>query len=169
MMHNNNSIPNHPPTLEITIISAQDLTRRGRPSLAFCGRLRPFITLTAAKMYKTRVDERGGVNPTWGEKFEISLDHAFFYQGIYLQLHTKRLLMGQTQLGWCLVPASDIVSRLAPVGSTQFLSYRLRDRDGSRGRGIVNVAVRLQGSVYHYPSRPLISDDESVIGIPVKL
>ncbi|KAH6790758.1 hypothetical protein C2S51_005764 [Perilla frutescens var. frutescens] len=166
MMHdnNNNSIPNHPPTLEITIISAQDLTRRGRASL---GRLRPFITLTAAKMYKTRVDERGGVNPTWGEKFEISLDHAFFYQGIYLQLHTKRLLMGQSQLGWCLVPASDIVSRLAPVGSTQFLSYRLRDRDGSRGRGIVNVAVRLQGSVY--PSRPLISDDQSVIGIPVKL
>lgn len=158
---------NNLPILEITIISAQDLMKRA--SLAFSGRLRPFITLTAAsrggKMYRTRVDDRGGANPTWGDKFEVCLDHDFWYSGIYLQLHTKHFLLGQSQLGWCLVPASDLLNRLAPVGATQFLSYRLRARDGSRGHGIVNVAVRLHGALgvgIVYPLRPLmVSDDQS--------
>ncbi|XP_020551880.1 uncharacterized protein LOC110012455 [Sesamum indicum] len=177
--------------LEITVLSAQNLM--GIASLAFSRRLRPFITLTAdcraagssskhVKMYKTRVDDKGGVNPTWGDKFQLSLDHNFFYQrcsGIYLQLYTKHLLMGQTQLGWCLIPAADIVNRFSIVGPTQFLSYRLRAKDGSRGHGIVNVAVRLQGSLgIVHPPRSLISNaphlpevhenDQLVIGIPVK-
>lgn len=176
---------NQPPILEITIISAQDLKKTA--SLPFSRRLRPFITLCAAasttttsssskhvKMYKTKVDDKGGINPTWGDKFQLSLDHTFFYQrypGIYLQLYTKHLLMGKSHLGWCLIPASDIVNRLFPVGSTQFLSYRLRARDGSRGHGVVNVAVRLEGSLgILHPSRPLISNVPHLPGMhePVK-
>ncbi|KAK6117093.1 hypothetical protein DH2020_049138 [Rehmannia glutinosa] len=179
------------PLLEITIISAQHLMRT--TTLAFSRRIRPFITLSAASttttssnkhvnMYKTRVDDGGGLNPTWGDKFQLPFDHIFFdqrYPGIYLQLYTKHLLMGQTQLGWCLIPAADIVNQFSPVGSTRFLSYRLRTRDGSRGHGIVNVAVRLDGSIgIVHPPTALISNvpylqemhesDESVIGIPVK-
>ncbi|KAL3645643.1 hypothetical protein CASFOL_010823 [Castilleja foliolosa] len=187
---------NHNPILEITILSAQDLIK-STPML-FSRRIRPFITLTASsnttsatrnhvKIYKTRMDDKGGVNPTWGDKFRIPFDQFLVnqrYQGVYLHLYTKHLLMGKTQLGWCLIPATDIVNQFSHVGSTQFLSYRLRARDGSRGHGIVNVSVRLDGSVgiLHPPrSNQRLSvpnnftnlqethkSDESVIGIPVK-
>ncbi|KAL0373200.1 UNVERIFIED_CONTAM: hypothetical protein Scaly_1001600 [Sesamum calycinum] len=74
---------------------------------------------------------------------------------------------------------ADIVNRFSTVGPTQFLSYRLRAKDGSRGHGIVNVAVRLEGSLgIVHPPRSLISNaphlpevhenDQLVIGIPVK-
>ncbi|GFP85162.1 bon1-associated protein 2 [Phtheirospermum japonicum] len=166
--------------------------------MLFSRRIRPFITLTSAsnttattrkhvKIYKTRMDDKGGVNPTWGDKFRLPFDQFLVnqrYQGVYLHLYTKHLLMGKTQLGWCLIPATDIVNQFSQVGSTQFLSYRLRARDGSRGNGIVNVAVRLEGSVgiLHPPrsnQRLLIPNnvtnlqethesDGSVIGIPIK-
>lgn len=181
-----------PPILEITIISAQDLKRKA--SFTFSRRIRPFVILSSAspakpsttnrtKVHKTRVDEDGGLNPTWGDKFRLSLGCSFFdqrYPGIYLQLYTKHLLMGQSQLGWCQIPASDILSRFCPVGSTQFLSYRLRSADGSRGHGVVNVAVRLEGPLdIVHPQRTLILNgpflqnvhetDQSVIGIPANL
>ncbi|CAA0831533.1 BON1-associated protein 2 [Striga hermonthica] len=100
-------------------------------------------------MYKTRVDERGGVNPTWGDKFVLPFEQFVVnerYPGVYLQLYTKQLLMGRTRLGWCLIPAADIVSRFSPVGSVRFLSYSLRESDGSRGHGVVNVSVKLEGA-----------------------
>ncbi|GAU19503.1 hypothetical protein TSUD_77470 [Trifolium subterraneum] len=50
--------------------------------------------------------------------------------------------MGQTQLGWCFIPASDVA--LLTPGSVQYLSYRLRERDGSRGQAIINISVRLE-------------------------
>ncbi|KAG8382283.1 hypothetical protein BUALT_Bualt05G0060700 [Buddleja alternifolia] len=86
-----------------------------------------------------------------------------------------------SQLGWCLIPATDIVSRLHPVGSTRSLSYRLRARDGTRGHGVVNVAVKLEGSLaIVHPPRELDSSnapypqemnesEEIAIGIPVTL
>ncbi|KAL7150294.1 hypothetical protein ABFS83_05G102100 [Erythranthe nasuta] len=160
-----------PPIVEITIISAQNITKN-KSYFTFCRRIRPFIILSVAsaaknknvqRLYETREDEKGGVNPTWGDKFRLSLTHNFFnqrYPGIYLQLYTKHLLLGQSQLGWCMIPASDILNRFSHVGSTQFLSYRLKSGDGSRGQGVVNVAVRLEGS---------LCDDHSVIGVPVKL
>ncbi|CAI9784537.1 unnamed protein product [Fraxinus pennsylvanica] len=172
----------HPCFVEITLISAQDLRLA---SSVFCRRrrLRPFITITTTysdkqlKVYKTKVDEKGGVNPTWGDKFQLPLDQTFFHirkSGIYLQLYTKHLLMGNTQLGWCLIPVSDIVGGLIPMGSTQFLSYRLRDRDGSRGHGVVNVAVKLEGNP-PTPCPPRLemtaegNVSDMVIGIPVKM
>ncbi|GER44547.1 calcium-dependent lipid-binding family protein [Striga asiatica] len=118
--------------------------------MLFSKRIRPFITLSSTsnattninkntKTYKTRVDERGGANPTWGDKFVLPFEQFVVnerYPGVYLQLYTKHLLMGRTQLGWCLIPSADIVSRFSPVGSVHFLSYRLRAKDGSRGHGV---------------------------------
>ncbi|KAL2517045.1 BON1-associated protein 2 [Abeliophyllum distichum] len=170
----------HPCFVEITLISAQNLRV---DSSAFCRvrRLRPFITVTTSttygdkqlKVFKTQVDDEGGVNPTWGDRFHFHFDQTFF-SGIYLQLYTKHLMMGNTQLGWCLIPATDIVDRFSPVGSTRFLSYRLRDSDGSRGHGVVNVAVKLEGNPpTPHPQQPLLTLErnvsEMVIGIPVKM
>ncbi|CAA0838775.1 BON1-associated protein 2 [Striga hermonthica] len=174
----------HRSILEITIISAQDL-KKSTSTTVFSRHIRPFITLSNdinAKTYKTRVDDKGGINPSWGDKFRLPFEQFLVNKrcpGIYLRLYTKNFLMGRTQLGWCLIPAADIVSRFSPVGLVHFLSYRLRARDGSRGNGVVNVAVKLEGSDgFVCPLRDLTSDvsylqemrdsRESVIGFPVK-
>ncbi|XVE64889.1 hypothetical protein DITRI_Ditri07aG0138000 [Diplodiscus trichospermus] len=165
-------------TLEITVVSAQGL--KNTFSSLFSHRLRPFITITTfppplppfdttnnkrhRHVFQTRVDDQGGVNPTWGDKFHVPIDTTFFanrYSCVYIQLFTKRLIAGQTQLGWCQIPAADI--GLPPVGSVRQLSYRLRARDSTRTHGVVNVAMKLEG--------PFRSDDmsQTVIGIPVNI
>ncbi|KAJ0105139.1 hypothetical protein Patl1_18705 [Pistacia atlantica] len=158
--------------MEITVLSAQGL--KNNSSTLFSNRIRPFITITTyspttatsgdkqCHVYKTRVDDEG-VNPTWGDKFHLPTDNAFFanrYSCIYLQLYTKRLIVGQTLLGWCQIPVNDI--GFPPVGSVRYLSYRLRDKDGSRGQGVVNLAIKLENIV------PVAEIDTCpVIGIPV--
>ncbi|XP_062074229.1 BON1-associated protein 2-like [Humulus lupulus] len=181
---------NHRPvTMEITVLSAEGL--RAASSLAvFSHRLRPFITLTmvappspyyptnddkSCHVYTTRVDDEGGTNPTWGDKFRLPIDSSFFtnrYSGVHLQLYTKRILLGQAQLGWCQIPAHDI--GLPSAGTVRHLSYRLRARDGSRTRGVINIAVRLEGlepvggPVLANSVPPSLATCQTVIGIPVR-
>lgn len=175
---------NHQPSMEITVISAEGL--KASSSIPFSQRLRPFITLTTVPptspyrqsnggkhchVYKTRVDDRGGVNPTWGDKFHVPIDSAFLTNrrsSIYLQLYTKRLVLGQTQLGWCQIPAHDI--GFPPAGTVRYLSYRLRARDGSRTHGILNLAIRFEGLDNHGLTNsisPTLDTCQTVIGIPV--
>ena len=88
-------------------------------------------------------------------------------------------MKGKTQLGWCQIPAADILGGFPPAGTLRHLSYRLRDSDGTRGHGVVNVAVRLEGSFPVFQQRPadpgptqLPAVDppaQMAIGIPVTL
>ncbi|XVF51536.1 hypothetical protein PTKIN_Ptkin04bG0192600 [Pterospermum kingtungense] len=168
-------------SLELTVVSAQGLKSTACSSL-FSHRLRPFITVTTfppctssggcyyknRHVFQTRVDDQGGVNPTWGDKFHVPIDDTFFanrYSCIILQLFTKRLIAGQSQLGWCQIPAADI--GLPPVGSVRQLSYRLRDGDGTRTQGVVNVTVKLEAPV----SAAATTHDtcQPVIGVPVSM
>jgi hypothetical protein len=172
----------NPFEMEITVLSARGL--KNSNSL-FRHRLRPFITITAdgdshCSVYTTRVDDQGGVNPTWGDKFHVPiLDYPCFVSNmysscVYLQLYSKRLIAGHTQLGWCRIPVTDFAS--PPVGTVRYLSYRLRDdRDGTRGQGVINVAIKLVGNFSSVASRVITPATESfavenwqtVIGIPV--
>lgn len=180
--------------MEITIISAQGL-KNSSSSNPLSRRLRPFATVTTlthglatSLAYRTAVDVRGGDSPAWGDKFWLALDPAMFYHGhscVYLELHTKHFLVGQSLLGWCQIPAADVIDGLVQLGSLRHLSYRLREKDGSRGHGVVNVAVRVEGSFFqgvHVPvpqrtslysdmtmmmMTPLEDENEPVIGIPV--
>lgn len=196
---------NQPSVLEITVISAQGLKASSASTLFFHRRLRPFATVTTGpppppftykpaaaitttsnikrlrKVYKTKVDDKGGFNPIWGDKFQLPLDATFFNDQtrfcIYLLLYTKNFLLGYTHLGWCQIPVTDILDGLLPAGSLRHLAYHLRARDGSRGHGIVNVAVKLQiaGSMVH-PQRssfgsntqywPEMNVSRMVMGIP---
>ncbi|PON86460.1 C2 domain containing protein [Trema orientale] len=180
---------NHRPvTMEITVLSAEGLKAASSTNI-FSRRLRPFMTLSMAPsspyfptnvdkschVYKTRVDDQGGTNPTWGDKFRLPIDPSFFtnrYSGVYLQLYTKRLLLGQAQLGWCHIRAHDI--GLPSAGTVRHLSYRLRARDGSRTRGVINLEVRLEGlesAGGHGLSNsvsPTLPTCQTVIGIPVR-
>ncbi|GJZ96251.1 hypothetical protein Tco_0668585 [Tanacetum coccineum] len=130
----------------------------------------------------TRVAREGGVNPAWGDKFDLSkvIDKSFFYNKnsyIYLQLYTNRALLGPRFLGWCAIPARDIVDGFSQVGTARQLSYRLRKKDGSRGHGFVNVMVKLESSIFEGTKRvepdvrrlPEMSYGRVAIGIPVKM
>ncbi|KAJ9147878.1 hypothetical protein P3X46_029994 [Hevea brasiliensis] len=171
--------------MEITVISAQGL--KNKSSGPFSHRLRPFITITTypsitscngdkkGGIYSTRIDDQGGMNPTWGDKFFVPIDTAFLanrYSCIYLELYTKRLVMGRVLLGWCQIPVTDI--GFPPEGSVMHLSYRIRARDGTRGQGIVNLAIKLTG--FPLAGSQMLSDSNhqkapqtshTVIGIPV--
>ncbi|EXC34099.1 hypothetical protein L484_010557 [Morus notabilis] len=173
--------------MEITVVSAEGL--KTSSSALFAHRIRPFITISTVPpdpyfsttngdkrchVYKTRVDDQGGTNPTWGDKFRLPIDGtAFFtnrYSGININLYTKRLFLGQSHLGSCHIPAHDI--GLPP--SLRHLSYRLRARDGSRTRGIINLSVRFEGlggvagnGLSHSVS-PTLHACQTVIGVPVR-
>ncbi|KAF5800743.1 hypothetical protein HanXRQr2_Chr06g0240141 [Helianthus annuus] len=79
-------------------------------------------------------------------------------------------------LGWCGIPVVDIVDGFSPVGTVRRLSYRLRKKDGSRTRGVVNVAVKVEGSVFRTwrgvdsggVRLPEMDLGRVAIGIPVK-
>ncbi|XP_037494741.1 BON1-associated protein 2 isoform X2 [Jatropha curcas] len=156
--------------MEITVISAQGL--KSKSSGPFSHRLRPFITITTypstpfngnkkCHVYSTRIDDQGGVNPTWGDKFHMPIDTAFLanrYNCICLELYTKRLIMGKVLLGWCQIPVTDI--GFPPVNSVKHLSYRIRARDGTRGHGTVNLAIKLTGCQPVVGQR-LISDSDN--------
>ncbi|XP_051129785.1 uncharacterized protein LOC127250510 [Andrographis paniculata] len=178
----NRHAPHSPIILDITIISAHGL--KNNPAAAafatFWRRLRPYVTISVVgdgdgTMHRTRVDDKGGVNPTWGDKFRLFLDPSFFeqsYRGIYLQLYTKRLLIGRTLLGWCVIPAADIFDQPLPIGCARFLSYRLRARDGSRGHGIVNVSVKVEqppGGTVSNDLQEMFDGNQFAIGIPVNI
>lgn len=193
--------------LEITVISAQGLKdtsfsrhftflrrRRARPFTTISTTPPPYdsnLVLAAtttsckklSKVCKTKADDEGGLNPTWGDKFELPLDATFFnFQSpscIYLQVYTKRFFVGYIQLGWCQIPAADILDGFLPAGSLRHLAYHLRARDGSRGHGIVNVAAKLGSAIpVDNPqwstvcsrtahSLKLNATDQMVMGIPV--
>ncbi|CAN1184302.1 BON1-associated protein 2 [Linum perenne] len=175
--------------MEITIISAQGLKKMSTLSpFSSHRRLRPFVTVSIypkttsshedrsinKKGYVTRIDDKGGVNPTWGDKFVIPVDASF--SCIYLELYTKRLLSGRAQLGWCQIPVTDF--GFSQAGCLRYLSYRVRDhRDGTRGQGILNIAVRTRPqtvvgrreSVKSGEMKDSGSFSGTVIGIPVEM
>ncbi|KAH7862040.1 hypothetical protein Vadar_034010 [Vaccinium darrowii] len=85
----------------------------------------------------------------------------YYHPLIYLHLYTKDVMGGQTQLGWCQIPTTDILDGLSPARCVRRLSYRLRARDGSRGHGVVNIAVKLDCSglvICPQSQRPTSSD-----------
>lgn len=176
-------------TMEVTVISAQGLRRK--TNLFSSRRIRPFTTLSTNingnkhhHVYRTKVDNHGGANPTWGDKFQLPVDKVTFDYSyivssyLYLEVFTKSLVAGQSPLGWCQVPVTDIVNDFFPKDGIRQLSYQLRNRDGSRGQGVVNIEVKLTGlfhARFQRLERPMKCSEElpqqdvpeMVIGIPV--
>lgn len=179
--------------MEITIISAQGL----KNTTTWPWRFRPFATVStvptitsssiATEGHTTCIDEKIGNdnnnnnNPTWGDKFHLSIDASLFLHGhlcIYVQIYSKNFFSGRSELGWCMIPASDVFDGLLPAGFVRQFSYRLRNKDGSRGNGVVNVAVKLDASSVlgmHRQRSPLmtylpeVSERSPVLGIPVRV
>ena len=138
-------------TLEITVVSAEGLDKYSSSSY-FSTRIRPFITLT-------KLPARVEYQYDGEHMFRVPVDPTFFSDAcscLHLQLYNKRRIVGSTQLGWCLIPPSDI--GFPHSHSPRFLSYRLRATDGSKCPVIVNLSIRIICSSSFY----------AVTGIPLK-
>lgn len=170
--------PRPPLTVEITVISAQGLKESSTKSSFFSKRLKPFVTLTPTTLsspwrppeddatHRTKIDSRGGKNPTWNETFRVTVQDSSFLYGASSSAVLLRVYADhRTLLGWCYVQVADIAQPL--TGQVRFLSYRLRARDGTRSRGTIDLAVRLQGLLDPYPHQISDDQDRPAIGIPV--
>ncbi|XP_061337283.1 uncharacterized protein LOC133284301 [Gastrolobium bilobum] len=146
-------------TLEIVVVSAEGLDKYSSSSSYF---------ITLVKLPNHAVCQHDGGGGTREHMFRVPVDPTFFsdrHSCLHLQLYNKRRIVGPTQLGWCLIPVTDI--GLLPHDSVRYLSYRLRTRDGSRSHVIINLSVRLQGSCSSVPWLTSPSLVDTVIGIPV--
>lgn len=169
------SLPNPMLELEIRVLSCEglnDLINKAYSS-PFCSLLMSnssnysIISLTKLpvshtckhpEVYSSRVDGEGAGE---GRLLRVAVDCGFFSEGhnswLHLRISRKRRVVGVTEVGWCVIPASDIGP--PPPASVRHLSYRLRARDGARVPAVINLSVQL---------KPASSDDPA-IGIPVEL
>lgn len=105
-------------------------------------------------VYRSRVDDDDGAGN--GGVLRIPVDCSLcWWLEVEIYRNRKRRMIGwcEEQVGWCVIPASDI-NALVPPSSLQFLSYRLRARDGSTTPAIINLSIQFNPA--------------TVIGIPVK-
>lgn len=123
---------NQPCTLEINVISAEDLRIHGRPikkNAITC------VLRDSCKVMKTKAKDDGPY-PYWDEKFDV----VFPANAKNLSIE---VFSGNVLLGNALIPASDFLADYTPPHLLHLLSYRLRDRQGERN-GIVNLSVRVR-------------------------
>ncbi|KAI4355005.1 hypothetical protein L6164_003824 [Bauhinia variegata] len=132
-------------TLEVTVLSCENPTVDGKPvTKNVCVVLRTesinsFATGMAAA--------EGGKCPSWNEKFSVNMPvHA---RSITFEVQCKTT-MGVKSIGIARIALSDFLGGNVPEGYLQFLSYRLRDRDGRRS-GIINFSVRVTSPEYSEP------------------
>ncbi|XP_028779965.1 uncharacterized protein LOC114736341 [Neltuma alba] len=96
------------------------------------------------KVYSERLEGEGAAE---GGVLRVPADSHFLSDTqscLYLQIHRKRRILGPTQVGWCLIPASDIWPPPPPPPCVRCLSYRLRGRDGCAGGAIINLSIQLK-------------------------
>ncbi|KAG1359208.1 BON1-associated protein 2 [Cocos nucifera] len=126
-------------TLEITIISAEDLRLSHRPL-----KKNAFVTVRSSTLddsgtSSTSLDRDGGSYPHWNEKLQVALPASA--RSISVEVHCKTGT-GVRLVAVATIPVSDFCE---PADYLHFLSYRLRERDGKRN-GIINLSVRMKGA-----------------------
>ncbi|CAL4899268.1 unnamed protein product [Urochloa decumbens] len=145
--------------LEVTVLSADSL--RLPPSYSpLPRRLRPYVTVSSSDApggsasFSTAV--AAGGEHAWGDTLVVPVG-AGFLEG-RAHVHVSVLsepacrLVGATPLGWCGIPAADVLDGLRPPRALRRLSYSLRcpRRDGGAspggwGHGVVHLAVCVLG------------------------
>lgn len=153
--------------LEVTVLSADSL--RLPPSYSpLPRRLRPYVTASSSASdapasssacCSTSVASRGapGGDHSWGEGGGGTLVvpvGAAFLEGradvrVAVLSEPACRLVGATPLGWCGIPAADVLDGLRPPRALRRLSYALRcpRRGGAPawGHGVLHLAVRVIG------------------------
>ncbi|XP_066378612.1 uncharacterized protein [Miscanthus floridulus] len=150
--------------LEVTVLSADSL--RLPPSYSpLPRRLRPYVTVSSSDAPGSACSTAvapgggGGGEHAWGDTLVVPVG-AGFLEG-HAHVHVAVLsepacrLVGATPLGWCGIPAADVLDGLRPPRALRRLSYSLRcpRRGGvggapgppAWGHGVVHLAVRVLG------------------------
>ncbi|GJR57390.1 BON1-associated protein 2-like protein [Tanacetum coccineum] len=128
--------------LELTIISAESLTRSGNRKV----KKNTFVVIKTDSNDKNQVtgtDTDNGSYPLWNEKFSINMPtHVNFFT---LEVR-YRDGAGEHVVGSAKVPVSDFTGIFFPCNYLHFLSYRLRDHRYGERNGIINISVKMQSS-----------------------
>ncbi|KGN56545.1 BON1-associated protein 2 [Cucumis sativus] len=129
-------------TVEITVISGENLQIRGKPIKSDL-----FVTVRSDLQSEngsvnTKIDRDGDGFPRWNEKLVIDLPmHAAF---VVVEVCRSASSGRKVKIvGKSRVPVADFVAGHLPESHLQFLSYRLRDEKGERN-GIINLSVRVK-------------------------
>ncbi|XP_042503355.1 BON1-associated protein 2-like [Macadamia integrifolia] len=139
-------------SLEVTIISAEDLRLHGRSV-----KKNTFVTVgtDSYSQRSTNIDKEGGSYPSWNQKLEPPLPLPNSAQLITVEVQCITA-SGVRNVGTSKIPISDFIGDYTPPQYLHFLSYRLRDRNGERN-GIINFSIRtlgLQRAVAAWPVPP---------------
>ncbi|KAF8026996.1 hypothetical protein BT93_E0041 [Corymbia citriodora subsp. variegata] len=124
--------------LEITLISAESIRLNKKPVK------NAFVAVRAEPGHEcsTKPALDKGTNPQWNEKLIVDLPlHVAF---ITLEVKCKSSSGSYKVVGGATVPVSDFAGALGtPEGYVHFLSYRLRDSNGVRTDGIINISAKM--------------------------
>ena len=147
--------------LEVTVLSAESL--RLPPTYSpLPRRLRPYVAVSSSSSAGCSTGvapaTSGAGEHSWedaGEDARLVVPvGAGFLEGrddvrvAVLSESGCARLVGDTPLGWCRVPAADVLDGLRPPRALRRLSYSLRcPRRGGPGHGVVHLAVRVLGDV----------------------
>jgi len=139
--------------LEVTVLSADSL--RLPPSYSpLPRRLRPYVTVSSdapASACSTAVAAGGAPSGehSWGDTLVVPVG-AEFLEGradvrVAVLSEATCRLVGATPLGWCGIPAGDVLDGLRPPRALRRLSYSLRCPRRGGAHGVVHLAVRVLG------------------------
>ncbi|KAI3441825.1 C2 domain-containing protein [Psidium guajava] len=125
-------------SLEITLISGKNLRLHKKPVKNAVVAVR----VEHGCECLTRPVPDKGTNPEWNENLVVDLPlHAGF---ITVEVKCKSSSGSYKLVGGATVPVSDFTRDSgAPEGYVHFLSYSLRDSNGVRTDGIVNISAKL--------------------------
>ncbi|KAK7292604.1 hypothetical protein RJT34_15457 [Clitoria ternatea] len=127
-------------TLDLTVLSAEDLRVNGKPA-----NKNIFVAVRAESLttHTTAMKDNGGGRSgfhSWSEKFSVEL--GAYARSITFEVKCKTAMGVVKDIGVARIALSDFLGGLVPDNCLQFLSYRLRDSNGLRN-GIVNFSVRV--------------------------
>ncbi|KAE8722155.1 putative RING/U-box superfamily protein [Hibiscus syriacus] len=148
-------------TLEITILSAEDLRIGNKPvkKNAFV-----VVSVDSFNNKATKINRDGGSYPSWNDKLVMDMP----MQTVFITLQVKCCKGssgGEKTVGFARIPVTDFVGGYSPVNCLQYLSYRLRDPKGLKN-GIINVCLRLKGALRDCSSQAASAGGIG-LGIPI--
>ncbi|KAI6707598.1 hypothetical protein NL676_010560 [Syzygium grande] len=156
----------HTRSLEVTVISGEDLRINDRPI-----KNNAFVTVKAdsrgssSLQDSTKPDARSESYPYWDEKLHVDLPAGSRH--VVVEVCRRSSAAGDQLVGTAWIPVSDFVGDYTPENYLHFLSYRLRDAKGLRN-GIINISVRVVTSSYGGTASPSSLPSEPKFGMPVE-
>ncbi|KAF8027000.1 hypothetical protein BT93_E0045 [Corymbia citriodora subsp. variegata] len=124
--------------LEITLISAENIRLNKKPVKNAVVAVR----VESGHECSTKPAPDRGTNPQWNENLVVDLPpHAGF---VTLEVKCRSSSGSYKLVGGATVPVSDLDRDFGtPTGYVHFLSYRLRDSNGVRTDGIINISAKM--------------------------